>query len=249
MQNVSYDLRDLKTKIESGSSLRQINRILDCLGNNLMGMMWMMHLSLAALQERSDIEQAKNNLQDALRAGNCAKDLLRAILNSWKPKPVGKTMFRGQSLPRTMLFKVYYSSRKNGEYLTQLINSSRIGLVAETGNLKRLPAPGGGGVDVVIVEYRENNSKLDQWIQEATANPQGPAIYLYFHEFSMAKLWKAIKLGVKECLIFPVQKEQLQAAVNRMADWPITTTANGYSGVKTRPHAPTTLARGKGVAV
>jgi len=42
-----------------------------------MGMLWMMHLSLAALQETPDLDQAKNNLQDALKAGDRAKDLMR----------------------------------------------------------------------------------------------------------------------------------------------------------------------------
>ena len=210
-----------------------------------MAMLWLVHLSLAALQETPDIDQAKNNLEEALRAGKCAKDLMRLVLNSWKPNPVGKTIFRGQSVPRIKRFKIYYSSRKNGEYLRQVINSSGIGIVGETDNLKHLPAPGVGGVDVVILEYHENNSKLDQWIKESTANPQGPAIYLYFHKFSMVKLWKAMHLGVKECLIFPVKEEQLQAAVNRMEDWSKTPTGKGYLGVKIRPHAHTPLARVK----
>lgn len=97
MQNIIYDLRDRRKKIEQESSLRQIHSTLDSLGNNLMGMLWMVQLSLAALQETPDIDQAKNNLQDALRAGNCAKNLMRLILNSWKPKPVGTPLFRPQS--------------------------------------------------------------------------------------------------------------------------------------------------------
>ena len=249
MQSISYDLRDRKTKIAPGSSLRQIDRTLDCLGNNLMGMLWMMQLSLAALQETPDLEQAKKNLQDALRAGNRAKDLMRVVLNSWKPKPVGKTIFRSQSLPRIKRFNIYYSSRKNGEYLRQLIDASGMGLVAETGNLKHLPAPGVRGADVVLLEYHEDNAKLDRWIQESAANPQGPAIYLYLREFSLLKLWKAIQLGAKECLILPVTEEQLQAAVNRLDDRDGSPGAPGDSGVKNRPPAHIASARFKGIGV
>jgi len=100
MQNISYDLRDRRKKIEQESSLHQIHRTLDSLGNNLMGMLWMINLSLAALQETPDIDQAKNNLQDALRAGNCAKDLMRLVLNSLKSKPVGTPIFRPRFGPK-----------------------------------------------------------------------------------------------------------------------------------------------------
>jgi hypothetical protein len=58
-----------------------------------MGMLWMMHLSLAALQETPDIDQTKNNLQDDLRAGNCANNLRRLILDAWKPKPAATPIF------------------------------------------------------------------------------------------------------------------------------------------------------------
>jgi hypothetical protein len=88
MQNVTYNLRDLrKNKKETEFSCQQTHRTLDSLGNNLMGMLWMMHLSLAALQETPDIAQAKECLQEALRAGDCAKNQMRVLLNSWKPKP------------------------------------------------------------------------------------------------------------------------------------------------------------------
>jgi hypothetical protein len=84
MQNVTDDLRGRRKKIEQESLLRQIHSTLDSLGNDLIGMLWMMHLSLAALQETPDIDQAKNHLQNGLRAGESAKNLMRLILNSWK---------------------------------------------------------------------------------------------------------------------------------------------------------------------
>jgi hypothetical protein len=239
MQNISHDLGDRRKKIKQKSSLRQINSALDSLGNNLMGMVWMMQLSLAALQETPDIGQARSNLQDALRAGNCAKNLMRLVLNAWNPKPVDKPVFRSQSGPGIKQFKIYYSSRENGQYLRQVINSSGLGIAGENDNLKHLTAQGVRGADVVILEYPENDSKLDQWIRESTANPQEPPIYLYFHKFSMVKLWKALHLGVKGCLLFPVQKEQLQGAVNQLEDWGTPTGAGG-SGVKRDPMHITT---------
>ena len=102
---------------------------------------------------------------------------------------------------------------------------------------------------MVIVEYQENNSELDRWIQESTANPHGPAIYLYLHEFSLLKLWKAVQLGVKECLSFPVKEEQLQAAVNRLKNRATPPTGQGDSGEKKRPPAHTTAGRFKRIAM
>ena len=249
MQNINYNLRKQKTKIEQESSLRQIHRTLDSLGNNLMGMLWMMHLSLAALQGTPDLDQAKNNLQDALKAGDCAKDLMRLVLNSLKSKPVSTPVFPPHAVPRIKLFNIYSSSRENGEHLRQVINSSGSGIVGKTDDLKHLTPQGVRGADVVIVEYHENNPKLDQWIQESTANPQGPPIYLYFHKFSLVKLWKALHLGVKECLIFPVKEEQVQAAVNRLEDWARPPTGKSGSRVKSKPLAHPTLGRIEGVAV
>jgi hypothetical protein len=235
MQNFNYNLRDRRKAIEPESSLRHILSNLDSLGNNLMGMLWMIHLSLEALQEPPNMDRINKNLQDALKAGNSAKNLMRRVLNSWKPNP--DCTPNSWSEPRIKRVKIYYSSRKNGEYLRQVINTSGIGLVAETDNLKHLPAQRVRGVDVVILEYHENDPKIDQWIQESTANPQVPPIYLYFHKFSMEKLWKALHLGVKGCLLFPVQKEQLQELVDRLEDWGRTPIGKGGSKVKRKPHA------------
>ena len=246
---INYNLREHREKREQESLPCQVHQTLDSLGNNLMAMLWLVQLALAALQEENNLDQSKQNLQDALRAGNCAKNLMRLVLNSGKPKTIGTPGFQAQPIPRIRLFKIYYSSRKNGEYLRQLINSSGIGLVAATDDLKALPARGVGGVDVVIVEYHGNNPNLDQWLQEATANPRGPAIYLYLHKFSLLNLWKALHLGVRECLIFPVEAEQLQAAVNRLEGWARTPTGKGNSGVKSSPPAHTTLARVNEIAV
>lgn len=85
MQNATYRLRDRrKRKKESESSFQQLHWTLDSLGNNLMAMLWLAESALTALQEGDNLDQAKKELQDALQAGDCAKKLMRTVLNSQK---------------------------------------------------------------------------------------------------------------------------------------------------------------------
>ena len=53
--------------------------------------------------------------------------------------------------------------------------------------------------------------------KEFVVNPKSPAIFLYFKEISTNNLWKAIRLGAKECFTFPIQAEDFQEAVKRIA--------------------------------
>jgi hypothetical protein len=106
MQNVSYNFQPRRKEKELESSLCQIYSNLDSLGNNLMGMLWMVHLTLAALEKLPDVDQEKKNLQDAMRAGNCAKNLMRLILNSRNPKLAGTSVLKPQSGPRAKRFKI-----------------------------------------------------------------------------------------------------------------------------------------------
>ena len=85
MQNDTYNIRDRrKEKKETESSFQQVDWTLDSWGNNFMAMLWQVQLALTALQEGDNLDQAKKNLQDALQAGDCAKKLLRTVLNSSK---------------------------------------------------------------------------------------------------------------------------------------------------------------------
>ena len=85
MQNVTYNLRDRRKKInEKESMFQQLDWTLDSLGNNLMAMLWLAELALTTLQEGDNPDQAKKNLQDALQAGDCAKKLMRMVLNAQK---------------------------------------------------------------------------------------------------------------------------------------------------------------------
>jgi len=113
-------------------------------------------------------------------------------------------------------FSIYYHSPENKEYLRQIIETSGSGQILESNDLDHLPAQGVNGPDVVLVEYQENSPELDQWIEKTAANPKNPAIFLYFKEISTNNLWKALRLGAKECFTFPIQEENFQQAVARI---------------------------------
>ena len=113
-------------------------------------------------------------------------------------------------------FSIYYDSLQNKEYLREIIEASGIGKLVESNDLAHLPDQAVNGIDVVFLEYQENNPELDQWIERIAANPKNPAIFLYFKEISTKNLWKAIRLGAKECFTFPIQEKDFQQAVKRL---------------------------------
>ena len=113
-------------------------------------------------------------------------------------------------------FSIYYKSPENQEYLRQIIEASGIGKLVASNDLSHLPPQSVNGSDVVFLEYQENNPELDHWIESIVANPKSPAIFLYFKEISTNNLWKAIRLGAKECFTFPIQAEDFQQAVKRI---------------------------------
>jgi pilus assembly protein CpaE len=113
-------------------------------------------------------------------------------------------------------FSIYYESQENKEYLRQIIEASGAGEVVEAKDLAHLPTQAPNGTDLVLVEYQENHPGLDHWIETMAANPHSPPIFLYFNEISTNKLWKALRLGAKECFTFPIQAEDFQLAVKRI---------------------------------
>jgi hypothetical protein len=84
MRNDTYNIRDRRKEKKEMESLFQQDRVLDSFGNNFMAMLWQVQLALTVLQEGDNLDQAKKNLQDALQAGECAKKLMRTVLNSPK---------------------------------------------------------------------------------------------------------------------------------------------------------------------
>ncbi len=114
-------------------------------------------------------------------------------------------------------FSVYYHSRENGEHLRQLVNFSGTGLLVVAKDLEHLPAVSDNNdADVFIIEYQENDPQLDQWLETAAADPHSPAVFLAFKEIAAAQLWKALRLGVKECFAIPIKPEEFLEAVNRL---------------------------------
>lgn len=113
-------------------------------------------------------------------------------------------------------FCLYYHSKENGEYLQKIINSSRHGMLVETQSLANLPASVNSGTDVVFLEYHEEDAKLDRWIEKTAADPKSPSIFLFLHEITTNSLWKALRLGVKECFTFPISLDEFQEAIDRL---------------------------------
>jgi pilus assembly protein CpaE len=113
-------------------------------------------------------------------------------------------------------FSIYYNSLENQEYLRQIIEASGAGKLVESRDLAHLPSQAVNGIDVVFLEYQENNPELDHWIERIVVNSRSPAIFLYFKEISTNNLWKALRLGAKECFTFPIQEEDFQQAVKRL---------------------------------
>ncbi|MDD5642817.1 MAG: AAA family ATPase [Syntrophales bacterium] len=113
-------------------------------------------------------------------------------------------------------FSLYYHSKENGEYLQKIINSSHQGMLVDTQSLANLPAKVNSGTDVIFLEYQEDDNKLDRWIEKTAADPQSPSIFLFLHEITTNSLWKALRLGVKECFTFPVRLEEFQEALERL---------------------------------
>jgi pilus assembly protein CpaE len=115
-------------------------------------------------------------------------------------------------------FSIFYNSPENQEYLRQIIDASGGGQLVESNDLAHLPSQAANGIDVVFVEYQEDNPELDRWIEKTAADPKSPAIFLYFREISTNNLWKALRLGAKECFTFPIREEDFQQAVKRIMD-------------------------------
>jgi pilus assembly protein CpaE len=114
-------------------------------------------------------------------------------------------------------FSIYSHDPANQEYLRRIIDASGNGQLVDIQDLANLPTQAVNGTDVVFLEYQENNPQLDAWIETTAANHHSPAIFLYFKEISTNNLWKALRLGAKECFTFPINEEDFQNAVQRIA--------------------------------
>jgi hypothetical protein len=113
-----------------------------------------------------------------------------------------------------MLFSVYYSSRENGEYLRRVVDTSGAGQVEYFQELAGLN--GEKGIDVVLLEYQDNNPQLDRWIAQTTGRSDCPEIFLFVQEAPPQFIWKALKLGARELFINAIPSEDFQDALRRV---------------------------------
>lgn len=113
-------------------------------------------------------------------------------------------------------FCLYYHTPETREYLQKTIQSAQQSMVVDAEDLDHLPGRVNSGANVVFLEYQADNPELDRWIKKTAADPRNPPIYLYFSEISTEQLWKALRLGVKECFTHPIHPEEFQEALSRL---------------------------------
>lgn len=113
-----------------------------------------------------------------------------------------------------MLFSVYYNSQEKGEYLRRVVDSSGAGQVLHCQDLAGLN--GDKGIDVVLVEYQDNNPQLDSWIAQTSGRSDCPEIFLFVSEVSAQFIWKALKLGAREFFGRTITPEDFQDAIKRV---------------------------------
>jgi pilus assembly protein CpaE len=117
-------------------------------------------------------------------------------------------------------FSLYYRTQENCDYLKKIINSSRQGALVEAKPLEELPGRVNSGANVVLLEYENDQPELDHWIKKTVADHHNPPIFLFFPEITTEQLWKALRLGVKECFVFPIRPEEFQEALDRLPVFP-----------------------------
>ncbi len=118
-------------------------------------------------------------------------------------------------------FSLYYGSPENRDYLEKVINSSRQGALVEVKPLTELPEQVNSGTNVIFLDYQADRPELDQWIRKTAADHRNPPIFLYLQEITTEHLWKAMRLGVKECFAYPIQAEEFQEALERLPLFPV----------------------------
>ncbi len=118
-------------------------------------------------------------------------------------------------------FSLYYQTPENREYLKKVITLSRQGALLEAKPLGEIPPRVNSGTQIIFLEYPEDRPELDQWIRKTAADPRNPPIFLYLQEISTDRLWKALRLGVKECFTFPIRPEEFQEALDRLPVLPV----------------------------
>lgn len=117
-------------------------------------------------------------------------------------------------------FSLYYRTQENCEYLKKVINSTRQGTLMEAKPLEELPERVNSGANAIFLEYGSDQPELDQWIKKTASDHRNPPIFLFLQEITTEQLWKALRLGVKECFVFPIRPEEFQEALDRLPVFP-----------------------------
>ena len=113
-----------------------------------------------------------------------------------------------------MQCSVYYQTPENGEYLCQVVMATaRLGQVKHVTEISGMDDA--GGVDVVLVEYQDNNPELDNWLVQVAGQPGSPEIFLFVAEVSLPAIWKSVKLGAWEIFSRSLAAEDFQEALTR----------------------------------
>lgn len=131
-----------------------------------------------------------------------------------KPTMGNYERFFSMRKEKAMQFSVYYHSQEQGEYLRQVVAAAGSGRVKHYQELSGLK--GENETDVVLVEYQDNNPRLDTWIAQTTRTPGSPEIFLFVEEVSPRVIWKALKLGARELFSRSIPAEDFQAALRRV---------------------------------
>lgn len=117
-------------------------------------------------------------------------------------------------------FSLYYRTQENCDYLKKVIASSRQGTLVEAQPLEELPERVNSGANVVFLEYQIDQPELDRWIKKTASDHRNPPIFLFLQEITTEELWKALRLGVKECFASPIRPEEFQEALDRLPVFP-----------------------------
>ena len=113
-------------------------------------------------------------------------------------------------------FSLYCLSETTRNYLQEVINSSPQRIVSHTSLLSEpFPEQLDHDTDVCFVEYDEQVSGLDLWIEQIQHLHQ-QAIYLYLREASTDSLLKALRLGARECFVSQISEDDFQKAIQRL---------------------------------
>lgn len=114
-------------------------------------------------------------------------------------------------------FGLYFFTETVGDYLQQVINATPLGVVTQAVLITdRLPLPEEGQADAWIIEYNNQAADMEEWLEAIRQQLSHPFIILYLRDIDTELLLKALRLGVQECLVREITKEDLSRVSERL---------------------------------